>query len=397
MKDKIGIPFFIAEVPAGAEYCRQHNFCDYYKGEDGVDYNRILKELQIVDPRILPEELDEIESTPIRSELAALFEIKDMQLSPQSGEAICGVSIYNEENEAETIDKPFEVYLSGLEELIARFRHQYQGQKLRVYVGDATWDTLHREKILENKHVDFVRMAASSRKSEVGHLWRLMVYDNFDYQFAYCEDADSHDGSRWFTDLEMLKKRVLWDTEYPVNFGATLLFSPRIRPLRLLKFFVLSNTSCKHSRFIEPLAAFCRNGIRTTTRGPRELPFKSIVPILCHLLGKTESLVLYHPQTHRWTTYHDLSTFSFHAMDDYWLMPLTKVLNIHFWLSGRKAALLQEIFEFNGINYFLGRLFRQLRREGNYISLQCGKAYDILMNDELLLRRHLISGQQEVQ
>ena len=67
------------------------------------------------------------------------------------------------------------------------------------------------------------------------------------------------------------------------------------------------------------------------------------------------------------------------------------------WLSGRKAALLQEIFEFNGINYFLGRLFRQLRREGNYISLQCGKAYDILMNDELLLRRHLISGQQEVQ
>ena len=42
MKDKIGIPFFIAEVPAGAEYCRQHDFCDYYKGEDGVDYNRIL-------------------------------------------------------------------------------------------------------------------------------------------------------------------------------------------------------------------------------------------------------------------------------------------------------------------------------------------------------------------
>ena len=100
---------------------------------------------------------------------------------------------------------------------------------------------------------------------------------------------------------------------------------------------------------------------------------------------------------HRWTTYHDLSAFSFHAMDDYWLMPLTKVLNIHFWLTGRKAALLQEIFEFNGMNYFLGRLFRQLRREGNYISLRRGKAYDVLMNDEPLLRRHLISGQQEVQ
>ena len=372
--------FFIPEVPGGAEYCTVTNFKHIY----GKQHDRVLQVVQVVDFRIAPENIQDIETLVHRPEIEHCFEIKDMQLTKPVGDTLCGVSIYDEEERNYGEHKGFSLYLNNLKDLIEIFHTIRSNEKLRVYVADNIWDRLYREKILENKHVDFVRMAASSTKTEIGHLWRILVYDDFQYPYAVTNDVDYYPRKR---------QSFNWvDADPSINFATPCHFSPGRWWKNPDRHNFLFHTHYK--RAIYPIAQYMRSCIVNLVRTPTPLPFVSLRPILCHLLEDPGVRILYNPEMNVWTNVHE-SNYFYHAMDDYWLPLLSKMLKIRFSVRRRSLKEILPLIERYGNSLLSARLWRQLGREGHIIDLM-GKLPDSIEKETLVKLQQFFGVDGEV-
>ena len=340
--------FFVPRVPADAEYCTSHDFRKVY----GKDSDRILEVVQVVDYRIGPEDIEKIELSAQRPEIERFFEVKDMQLTKRVGDILCGVSLYDSERRHYGKHKDFSLYFNGLKDLIEIFRTVRTNEKLRVYVADNVWERLHHEKILKSADVDFVRMAALSRNTDIGHLWRLLVFDDFEYPYASTSDLDTF--SKTWRSPELICGNNL------ENFMTHINFSPgRYKESGCDLFF-----HHRHLRAIFPVAQYMRSCVISMIRSPIRFPFASLRQILCHLLDDSGVRILYNPEMNLWTNVHEGSYF-YHSFDDFWLPLLSKILNIKFWIRKKRVQEALALSERYGKNVLCARLWRQLVKEGH--------------------------------
>ena len=377
----MGRPFFIPQLPPRAAYCSRANIVEAYPTAQGYDVDRVLNEIQIVDTRLSQDDLDRIASTSPRSELAELFEIKDMQMSAKTGDALCSVSIFDLKPQRPNPTKDWTVYLNGLKDWIDFIRLELPNQKLRVYVGDSVWDILHQEKVLEAKDVDFVRMWYPSQKAAIGMLWRYMAFDDYDFEYVYIEDLDDRGAyvdNKWQSverskaDLKDLKKRT---SDMHVGTALTFVYKEEHffwEPEKDdISFFQWVDMPSHDPVFIHRLSYFCRTCANTVTRGPRRLPFKNIIPILCNFLQREDSRIIYHPPTNQWSAFRETSAnIGYNEMDEHYLFHLTKVINIKYWIPVEKLSIARRIMRRYGEDCLLARLYQQLIDEGNRLVIE---------------------------
>lgn len=374
--------FLITEVPHDAEFCTRQEFLHAFPlGDDQFDIDRLLNGLQVVDTRLTEDDLRVIEETPPRSEHSRFFEIKDIQESPKRGEALCSLSLFKMDAERGTTGKTFDVYLDGLKQKIHHFRHESPNQKLRVYIGDSAWDEVHRAGCFEAADVDFVRMKESSRRTEIGTLWRFLAFDDYDYPFVYISETDGH--GKFVDDEWVVDEKGHWGCTLPFLETGTsggMHMATKILPMPAPEtrknsipedfpfLFWVEDYRLSDPLFIHRLSEYIQSATPEMLRGPKRLPFSDISRILCHHLARGDERILYHPESNLWTNIRERQpNLNFRYIDDQWLFHLTKVLRVKHWINPGDLGGCYSGFRRYGENWFFKRLCDALVADGNMI------------------------------
>lgn len=363
--------FFISEIPDGATYASRR---DFLSGE----LDTILNEVQVLDPRWNLDDLSE----PPRKEIASLFEIKDFQESKRSANALCSMSLFKINSGFHRSQKSWQTYLDGVRDWISHFRSNQGRQKLRFYVGDDVWETLHKEKILEATDVDFVRMKDSSQKACTGMLWRNLAFDDYNYPYVYIEDLDNRYGwvsnrfqpvDRICMNLRVLKRRF---KPTDANFASALTFIFDEGSFfnsgneDTLQFFKWESMSIDDPVFIHQLANYCRSNASTLTRSPEALPFR-VKDALCRYLSRVDTQIFYRHSENVWTTFRERTpSLDFRYLDERWLFYLSKIVDVKWWIPPEKVFIFDRIFQRYGQQALLLRLYRDLVDSGNYLVIE---------------------------
>ena len=281
--------------------------------------------------------------------------------------------------------QPFSDYLDGLRNRIHHYREVQPEQKLRVYVGDDTWDILHKEKILEADDVDFIRMAISGESSIIGLLWRLLAFDDYDYEYVYVEDSDDRtsllpDGKRislkpLLVTKDILERRMSVPGGHrPVHVAAALSLSAKDKHG---DFFIPVDVDISRSNVPTPIKqiyaphTYYEGAILTMTRGSKRLPVRSIVPVLCECLNRQTTYFVYHNPTNHWTAFNAVCTpLQDTAMDENWLFYMSKLMDIKMWIRPDSMVYVENIFKKYGENNFFQRIHEQMMMDGNILT--CG-------------------------
>ena len=373
-------PFFISQIPNGATYCRRGQLL----GETEKETEASLNALQIVDPRW---ELEGLTSYSPRNEIASFFEIKDFQESKRSAEALCSMSLFDMQTQPHRKRKSLKIYLDGLKMWIAFYRDKLSSQKIRVYVGDNLWDTLHKEGILAADDVDFVRMADSSTHTEIGTFWRFLALDDYDYPYVYIQDID---GEGKMVNGEWRAKEIegrLYKRCLPSNMARKLMdqdgvemdmaawvipFPPEhesregaIPDNECPLFFWVNEDRLSDPLFMHRLSEYFQFMTPTLVRGSRQLPF-DIKSALCRHFETSGIQILYNPLSHRWTNFRERHpNLNFCYIDDHWLLNLTKVCRIKYIFHTADMAVIQQERKRTNDQWFLKRMYDQLESEGS--------------------------------
>ena len=380
--------FLIYEIPAEATYCTRNNFLHAFPlNNNGYDFDKLMNGIQVVDTRMTLEDLKRIENKQYPLHLKRLFDVKDMQLSSRGARALCSISIFRQEHERSTTDKRFEAYLTGLKEKI-EFHRFYPDQKLRVYIGDNIWDLLHKEKVLEAKDVDFVRMEVSSEYTEIGTFWRFLAFEDYDYEYVYINETDGHgqliDGE-WIVETNENGKQI-GHAGISVDFlnrsirpnDEIMDFCCRILPIPTPEMigesipedypllFYVKDDRLSDPLFMLRLSEYIQIATPTLIRGPNKLPFSDIRKIFYeHFLRSDEQLV-YHPESNLWTNLRERHpNLNYRYIDDQWQFHLTKLCRFRFIISPNDFAQMKQQFNRYGENWFLKRLIEDLIDDGN--------------------------------
>ena len=270
-----------------------------------------MNEFQIVDPRLSLFNLPAIEAAPRPAQFDGYFEIKDTIEAKEGGKnALCSVSLYYPDFEYtgapwERYLKPFSTYLEGFRHMVDFYREHLSGQTIRAYIGDNVWDEVHQAGLFEAKHVEFVRMQHSSRRSYLGSIWRYLAIDDFDYEYVYVVDVDELPENRMHLNSQELSHRIRKGASSEVHIASAVTFVPEQNRFyddpdwSEIPVFYDVHIPMRDSSMMAKPSNYCLMGGCTFTRGPRRLPFDSIVPIFYYLLAKHDDIVLYHPPSHQ--------------------------------------------------------------------------------------------------
>ena len=378
-------PFFISDIPRDAKLCSQHDFIF------DCDMDLLLNEIQVVDPRWDLGDLD----TGVPSAIADLFEIQDMQLSKDKGEALCSVSLFKPsgviQKRKASVGKDWQTYLEGLQFWIEYYRQVLPNRKLRVYVGDDVWDELYSAKILEARDVDFIRMLDSSRNHGVGQLWRHLALDDYDYEYVYIEDIDgrgSVEDGKWVKLIDpvhyalrdtddKLKKFV--DVDY-AHIGTGLTWTPnefedyrtgKISRSDELTFFVPIDIPEMDNDYalIQRLCRFNLSWSPWIVRGPRRLPCE-IKRILCRYVNEGTHRILYHPRLNRWSTFREVfPNLCGIPLDEEWLFYASKLFRLKYYVLSDRLPLMKSILKRYGRDCLVRRMYKQILENGSYIQV----------------------------
>ena len=368
-------PFFINKIPEGAEHYSRDQFFNYFvPGKE----EQFLPEIQVVDTRVTAEDLTDWATTPAPSHLSEMFEIKDIQESSDSADALCSLSLFKMEVDKLHTGKSFQVYLDGLKEWIEVFRARRHAQKLRVYVGNSAWDDLYAQNVLSAKHVDFVRMSQSSCFTEIGVLWRFLAFDDYNYEYVYIEETDGHGdwvNGEWkrepprYLGLRIMRECLSTPTG-SAHFYGQLVPQP---PLEFLGkaypqgefpfFFWVDDSRLSEPLFICRLSEYVRGA--SLVRGPIRLPFRMARMLAAHFQRGTEC-ILYHPTINGFCNVRERhSNLNFRYIDDHWLFHLTKVLSVNFLLEGVHLTACLSCAARYGESWFVKRIYDNLIDDGN--------------------------------
>ena len=374
-----GRMFFIDEFLDYSNYCTPNKF--YHKLT--ADSSMLPNEVQMIDPRFTEADLEYINGSDYESPLLRLFGVKDKQLSKKQGDALCSTNIWRSYDGWSM--QPFSDYLDGLKNRIRHYQEVQPNHKLRVYVGDDVWDILHKEKVLEAKEVDFIRMGCSSQSSIIGLLWRLMAFDDYDYEYVYIDDSDDRtalmpNGKResitpLLVDNDILKRRMgVPNQNKEVQMAAALSLGAKDK---YGNFFMPVDIDTEQFNTPTPIKqifapyTYYEGAILTVTRGSKRLPFRSIIPVLCECLNRQTTYFVYHNPTNHWTAFNAVATpLQDTAMDESWLFYMSKLIDIKMWIRPESMSYVEHLFEWYGQNNFFQRIHEQMILEGNHLA--CG-------------------------
>ena len=343
-------PFLIGSIPEDAEYADNNTFIEMTKEHFDLNW-------QIEDPAWSDAELQRINNTPPDRKWADYFEIKDVQMSPVDCEILCSICIFKRDVEVGHGTFPF--YVKVLKEKIEQFaQSDHANQKLRVYVGNSAWDTLHTEKILQNKDVDFVRMRSSSSHSILGMQWRILAYDDYDYSYVYLNDTH-HVPKGEYNDVEF-KEKVLTDSLLD-TFHFALVTDPPMRDPHLelynIAYYNKPPGFRSHYFYVMELNNYLNFNDLKIVRGPMRLPFSDVVRIIAASYERRlNPYTVYDPRYSVWTELGQLPFFLEWTNGlGYWIFFLRRHIKIWYRYIEDYHRLLNEL----NANHFLKRLHNQ--------------------------------------
>ena len=340
----------------------------------------LLNETYMIDPRITDIDLERITQSELPDQ-ERIFNIADVQESKTGGnEALCSICIWKSD-EAFFNHQPFSDYLEGLGNRIEHYRRVQPGHTLRVYVGQSAWDEVHKAGYLRADHVDFVRMDVSSSYSTVGLMWRHLAFDDYRYEYVYSDDTDDRfetvNGKRipvdrLLVDKGILERRMLTSNGNDVHIAAALSFA-NDREGNFFHETQIDLTDHIPTPFYHIYApySYYEAAVLTITRGPRKLPFDSMVPILCECLDRRTKHFLYHYESNKWSSFNELaSTFQDYALDESWVFYMSKLLDVKMWILPHHMEYVEQMMKKYGRQCFWKRIHEQMILEGNH--LMCG-------------------------
>ena len=370
--------FFVDKFLNYSNYCSPSKF--YHKLSDSA---LLPNEIQMMDTRFTEKDLERInDAVSFDSPFNRIFNIKDRQDSKKRGEALCSTNIWQSRDGWAM--QPFSDYLDGLKNRIHHYRKVQPEQKLRVYVGNNTWDILHKEKVLEADDVDFVRMGISSESSIVGLLWRLLAFDDYEYEYVYVEDSDDRttllpNGKRIPVEPLLITKEVLERRMSVPGGNRTVHVASALSVGAKDKdgdFFVPLDVDVEKHNVPTPIKqiyaphTYYETSILSLTRGSRRLPFE-IVRVLCECLSRPTTHFLYHNPTDCWTLFTALmSPLQDTAMDESWAFYMSKLIDIKMWIRPESMGYVENFFKKYGENNFFQRIHEQMVIDGNILA--CG-------------------------
>ena len=179
--------FYIDRLPSHCDYLCPPLFFS--------DPNCLGENLQIVDNRWTAQEIQNITSSPLPPGYSDFFEVTDIESNISGSENwICGFCVYfmkeaiypgeerrvQPENHAKLID--------GVEALID-FHDRSPDTVLRFYVSPEAWEAIAKRGLFNREHTQFYKMRHASEDSQIGTMWRLLVLDDSDYEYAIETDV----------------------------------------------------------------------------------------------------------------------------------------------------------------------------------------------------------------
>ena len=253
-----------------------------------------------MDNRWTVEEVQRIAASPLPNGYSDFFQVTDIESSVDGSESwICGFSVYfmrhtfnptqlhreTPENHAKLID--------GVEVLV---EHPERSPEtvLRFYVSPEAWEAIAARGLLNREHTQFYKMLHASEDSQVGTMWRLMVLDDSDYEYAIQTDvAPDEDwifpritdwGQREF--LQRLGKFSIAGEIQALGYER----EPNAEQMESLRIGIADYPNL--TRFDHLTAG----GIVTI---PRNIP--PLVPLFCKYLKTGSTLIVFHHECGTWT------------------------------------------------------------------------------------------------
>ena len=348
-------PFFIENLPADAEYADNSTFFHVTKQD-------FYQHIQMIDLVWSTEKLRRINNIAPNGKWARHFDIKDVQMSPVDCEILCSICFFK--REAEVNHRPFGFYVDALKAKVERFAQtDYARQKLRVYVGDSAWDVVHKEKILDAKHVDFVRMRSSSGHSILGMQWRLLAYDDYSYPCVYMNDTH-YDGLEMPDEqLENRFPKDLWDS-FNLSLTSAMPYHDSFLTLHDIRNFERDNFVSHYFFVYSPLTYLQAFGM-SILRGPQRLPFANIVSIVAACYEERGNLhTLYDPRHRLWTEVGELRFWmEWVCMLGFWIYFLRKHITFRYHYLEDYHKLLNSVDQ----EHFFRRLHHQVFDEKGHL------------------------------
>ena len=367
-------PFYIPEIPVGAEYCSRETLAEVY----APDMDRILNEIQVVDDRWTAEDIRRICETPPRPEFAAFFEIEDFHEVPGSFEALRSMSLFALNG------VPVDEYIDGVEHQVRNIQPNFPEILLRYYVSGEMWETCAKRGLIGLPGAEFVRMRHASSHSRIGTFWRFMGLNDNRFEIAFTsdvEDATDFDPPIWYL------RRMAENRAKPFDlFGSVLFLREEMEYLKSrkddLQFFVYTDLH-GDGIFIEALSSLNRFSGKGIIRGGGN-PLPDLTPLICEYLGSPPQQRIYHPQTNRWVLFQEreprLGAGRYGFINEFFPRLLTKAVPMRMTIQEERYFSLVRIFRRYGQDCLLRRLYHQLSTEGHEIVITHGGYADDASN-----------------
>ena len=283
-------PLFLVQ-PEGGRYCIGEHF-------------------QVVDNRWTKAEVQEILSSPLTPGYSNLFEITDIESNVDGSENwVCGFSVYFMKEyvypgQEHRVQPETHAKLVDGVEVLVDYQERSPETVLRFHVSPEAWEAIAKRGLMGREHTQFYKMGHASEDSQVGTMWRMMVLDDSDYEYAIQTDVAP--------DEEWIFPRI-------TDWGQRE-FLERLKPER---FFLAGETYLdeyeEFKKELLPNIDFIRSshgdGIRfpmlevfnlldhITCGGITTIPEKmpNLVPLFAKYLSMPGTLTVFDCETRRWT------------------------------------------------------------------------------------------------
>lgn len=377
----------MSDMPFGDhwEYAHLNNLIMEAKDEDA--YDDFVNNISVIDPRWSASDLQRIQNNVPSTRAREMFEVKDKVESQRQGTALCSICLFDQ---GEHIwSKAYQPYLDGLKLRIETFRNELPDQTLRVYVGDSAWDSVYSEGILSVSDVDFYRMSHNSEASFIGMNWRLLAFDDYDYEYVYLEDTDPRVDQSTGAPIDELRVNseilarmfhcgnsdiepaIVSSLSFSRDLEGNLFYETQAHETYATSAETELNGPRRLCCITNP-AHYYRTSILTMARGPRRLPFDNIVPILCEVLfNSPNQFQLIHTNSHRTSYAIDaMPSLTSYELGETWVFYLSKLMPIKMWIEPRHMGWVAQHLKRHGKSSFWRRLHEQMIIDGNYLA--CG-------------------------
>ncbi len=347
------IPFLIPKIVDDAEYYITPAFFEK-SGSKRLD---LENRLQVVDPRFGKGFSNRFRSKHFD---ASILEIEDQIISRAVSPILCSTAIFKSHHRHGN-EEWWQKYVTDIKEKIEYYA-THDDFQLRIYVGNSMWRDLDDAGILKSRGVDFIKMKDSSSGWNIGNMWRILALTDYSYDYVFFEDVHFR---RELKELHRsITKETFANTDAPV---AASLVDPPTRHLTFLmrlppKFY---NDIMAHFYLpvvqMFPIESFLKTKIFEWYRGPRELPFSDIEPLILDCLNRRPLTQIYDPELNRWT-YMQPHCQMYQEADsaEKIMFFLSKALKMKLWVRDRHLDWYRRGYKAFGDNFFWKRLIEQV-------------------------------------